>query len=266
MINQILQKEPLGLVLSGGGALGMAHIGVIKVMEEIGISADYVSGTSVGALVGAFYAAGYSADEILDFFIKTPIFRFHNLAIQKAGMVDVTKLIPAFQPYFPENNFESLKRKFFVTATDLLTPKEVVFAEGKLIERILASSAMPPIFTPIKMDGSIFGDGAIVNNLPLEPLAPHCSKTIGVYLNPLLQFSEKDINSNLRLLERANHISTALPCILKLEQCDISITPHKLTSYYTLDMTHISDIYQIGYDSAKKMIPEFKKLKREKIG
>lgn len=261
--NNNLPKEPIGLVLSGGGVLGMSHIGMIKVMEELGISADYVSGTSAGALVGAFYAARYSAKEILDFFIKTPIFRFQNLTYRKPGMIDVTKLISSFRPYFPDNTFESLKRIFFVTATDLLEPKEVVFSEGKLIERILASSAVPMVFTPMKMDGSIFADGAMSNNFPLEPLLPHCSKIIGSYTSPLLHIAEKNINTSLSVMERAYHISIALSCIPKFDQCDVMIAPQELTTYNSLGMTHIREIYNIGYQAAKKLIPQFEALKKE---
>lgn len=259
----MLNKEPIGLVLSGGGVRGMAHIGVIKVMEELGISADYVSGTSAGALVGVFYAAGYSADEMLDFFINTPVFKLQNYAYKKPGLVDLEKLIPAFLKYFPDNKFETLKKKFFVTATDLLRPQGVIFSEGKLIERVLASSAIPLVFSPITMDGSLFADGGISNNFPIEPIQSHCKKIIGIHVNPILEMKENHLKSSLSVLERAYHIGLALPSYPKFKQCDIFIGPHDLSQFKGLDMKHIQDIYQIGYDTAKGMIPQFEQLKKE---
>lgn len=259
---QLLKPPPLGLVLSGGGVRGMAHIGVIKVMEELGISADYVAGTSAGALVGAFYAAGYSADEMLAFFQNTPLFSFQNLSFKKNGWVDIEKLMPAFQTFFPEDSFESLQRKLYVTATDLLKPSCTIFESGKLIERILASAAIPLVFTPVKMDNSIYVDGGISNNFPIEPLLPHCSQIIGVYVNPIVEMKETDISSRLGVLERAYHIGIALPAVSKFEQCTIFISPEELTAYKSLDKKHISTIYEIGYKAAKKMIPLFKALKK----
>ncbi|MEX0361030.1 MAG: patatin-like phospholipase family protein [Allomuricauda sp.] len=127
MSKTISDAKSVGLVLSGGGIRGMAHIGLLKAMEEKGVQAQLVAGSSVGALVGALYANGNSIEEMLQFFKETPLFKYDFFAINKPGFIDTERYFKIFKGYFPEDSFEALRIPLFVVATDLLKGEERVF-------------------------------------------------------------------------------------------------------------------------------------------
>ena len=105
----MLKDKSIGLVLSGGGVRGMAHIGLIKAMREHQIEAKVVAGTSIGALVGALYANDNTVDEMLTFFKETPLFQYSFFAINKPGFIDTERYVSIFKDFFPDNSFKSLK-------------------------------------------------------------------------------------------------------------------------------------------------------------
>ena len=127
-----------GLVLSGGGFKGIAHIGVIKALDEVGFEITHIAGTSAGAIIGALYAGGLDWKQILEFIKKVNIFSINNYAVGKPGFVDTEKFCSKFAEFFPADNFESLKIPLFITATNILDGSLKVFTEGELIRPILA--------------------------------------------------------------------------------------------------------------------------------
>ena len=141
-----LNSKTIGLVLSGGGVRGMAHIGLIQALEEHGISALTVSGSSIGALVGALYANGNSVEDMLSLFKETPLFRYNFLTIVKPGFINTDRYFDVFKGYFPENSFDALERRLTVVATNLQKGELRYFSEGELIPPLLASAALPPVF------------------------------------------------------------------------------------------------------------------------
>ena len=159
-----IESKSVGLVLSGGGVKGMAHIGMIQALNEFGISSHAVSGTSVGALIGALYANGNSVKEMLQFFKETPLFRYHFMTILKPGLLDTERYFDLLAKYLPDNSFETLERKLYVIATDLQKGDEKIFSEGELIKPLLASAALPPVFSPVAINGRLYADGGIMNN------------------------------------------------------------------------------------------------------
>ncbi|NNK20767.1 MAG: patatin-like phospholipase family protein, partial [Flavobacteriaceae bacterium] len=198
-----MEEAPkVGLVLSGGGAKGMAHIGALKVIEESGVQIDYIGGTSMGAIIGALYASGYSADQ-LDF-----LFRSSDLAnliqdnlprdaktfYEKENSERYALTLPFndFKLSFPQGlssgqniystlvrmlyhvkdirDFNELQIPFFCIATNVETGKEVLLNSGFLPEAILASGTFPSLFQPAEVDGQILIDGGVLNNYPVEEL------------------------------------------------------------------------------------------------
>ena len=125
----------LGMVLSGGGARGLGHVGVLAALAEQGIQPDVAAGTSAGSIVAALWAAGYSPDEMLEFFVEKNPFRLSKLALSKPGFFDTEKVLADFRQYFPEDSFEALKKPVYLTATDLIEGKAEIFASGPLIPR-----------------------------------------------------------------------------------------------------------------------------------
>ncbi|HCM76944.1 MAG TPA: patatin [Cytophagales bacterium] len=256
-------ENKIGLVLSGGGVRGVAHVGVLKVLEEVGIKISHLSGASAGSIVGALYAAGHSPDTILEFFKKTSIFSISNYAIFKPGIIDTSKLIAVFKKYLEDDSYESLQKKLYIVATDIENAQSKIFSEGPVIQTILASSAFPMVFTPVNIDGILYSDGGIMNNFPIEPLEGVCDKIIGVYVNPIDTVKKNDLNSSLSIMQRAYHLSIGASSLRKYELFDVLIAPRGLSKYDTFSMSHIDEIYEIGYEAAQSHRSVLEKLLTE---
>ncbi len=257
-----MSEPTYGIVLSGGGIRGLAHVGVIQALEEEGIYPSYIAGASAGAIVGAFYAAGYRADDILAFFRKTSIFSIDKYTYRKPGLIDTDKFYQIFKAYFPEDRFDHLKKKLFVSATDILAGKTRFFHEGPLINAVLASAAFPVVLSPMTIEGVLYADGGITNNFPVEPLLAHCDKIIGVYVNPLNKIKAVELSSSLSVLDRAFKIGMANISIQKFGQCNLVIAPEKLSHFGTFSMSHLDEAYEIGYEAAKNRLADIRKLKK----
>lgn len=248
----------IGLVLSGGGARGAAHIGAIRALEEKGIFATHISGTSSGAIVGALYANDVPWMEILNFFKTIPIFRPHRYAFNKPGFIDSENFYGDLKAYFPDDNFAALKKSLYITATDIIKGTLKIFSKGQLIKPIIASASFPGLFTPTQINGSYYVDGGTLNNFPVEPLVAKCDKIIGVYVNPLEKMSIQDLKHSLTVVERAYKIKVAGESLNKFSDCDLVIYPEELINYGTFDMKNIDAIYQLGYSTTKKLLEDYK--------
>lgn len=241
----------IGLVLSGGGARGIAHIGAIKALEEHGVPVTHVAGTSAGAVFGALYAMGYAWEDILDFIKKTQIFRMNNYAKNKPGFVDPEKFYDQFKIFLPEDRFEALQKPLYVTATNLLDGSLKVFHKGELIRPVLASMAVPGIFAPIQIGNGYYIDGGTLNNFPVDLLKMSCDRIIGVFVNPFEEIQIGDLKHAHNVMERAYHIMIANSTIAKFKECDILIRPKGMGSFGMFSLNKIDTIFNLGYTAAK---------------
>lgn len=244
----------LGLVLSGGGARGIAHLGALQVFRERGLVPEIIAGTSAGAIIGAFYAAGMEPEDIFDFIRSTEIFSLKKYARSKPGFVDTEKFYDRFRECFTSDNFSSLSMPVLVTATNLLTGSPVVFREGELVRPILASAAFPGVFTPVQVGDSHYIDGGVLNNFPVDLVSGKCKKIIGVYVNPFEKRTYKDFKHSLSILERAYQIRASRDSLSKFEQCTLVISPQGLKRFGTFDLNNLETIYQLGYESALRTL------------
>lgn len=242
-------KYRLGVVLSGGGSRGIAHVGVLRALEERNLRPDCIAGSSAGAAVGALYAAGHSTDRILEFFETRSPFRLSNLALLKPGLIDTERVVADFRDYFPRDSFDALERKLFVTATDIVNGQLRVFETGPVISAILASCAVPMIFSPVEIDGRHYSDGGIINNFPVEPLRDSCEHILGVYASPLRAVHDGDLHSSIAVLMRALEVGMFFASKAKFEDCDVMICPVGLSAYGTFDTRHAREIYRVGYEA-----------------
>ncbi len=257
-------KGKIGLVLSGGGVRSLGHVGFIQALLEEDIVPDGVSGTSGGALVAALYSYGYSVEEMLEFFYKTPLLKISLYSFSKPGFMDSEKYYDHFKKFFPEDNFDVLKYPTYVTATNLLSGKLEYFSEGPLIDTLIASSALPPVFSPVEINGSLYSDGGILNNFPIEPLENKFEKIIGSFVNPLKPIDKSNINSTIKLIYRVYHIGLDANDIIKFPRCNFVLSPPELSKINVLDAGSIKKAYQIGYEKAKKEMPQIKKSLTQK--
>jgi len=240
----------LGLALSGGGVRGVAHAGVLKALPEHGIHPDCIAGTSSGALVGALYAADYSPDEILEFFVEKNPFRLSKLALGKPGWIDTDKVAADFLEYFPEDSFDSLGKRLFVTATDIVAGESAMFDSGRLIPAVLASCSVPLVFTPTEFNGRLYSDGGIINNFPVEPLTSRCAGIIGAYASPIRAAHQTRLTSSVAVWQRALEVGMYFASKSKFEQCGVVICPEDLSRYGPFDTKQVGLIFEIGYRAA----------------
>lgn len=159
----------VGLVLSGGGARGFAHIGVLRVLERHGIVPDVIAGTSMGAILGALYAAGTRADDLYAIAEDLTWRELIDLSLS-AGLLKGEKLRDFLSDQLPAT-FAELDIPLAVTTTDVETGEQVVFMEGPLVPAVRASACYPGAFEPVRFQGRTLADGGIVNNLPVEATA-----------------------------------------------------------------------------------------------
>lgn len=252
--------DNIGLVLSGGGARGAAHIGALKAFEEYGIFPTHISGTSIGAIVGALYAADVHWTEILKFFKTTSIFHTKRFAFNKPGFLDTEKFYDDLNVYLPRDNFDSLQKPLYITATNVLNGKLKIFSKGQLIKPVIASASFPGVFTPTEINGSYYIDGGILNNFPVEPLKKHCDKIIGVYINSLKKISIKDLKYSYSVADRALKIRAAYDSIKKFPECDLIISPEEIGEFAVFGMSNTDIIFELGYNATIKALEENKNL------
>lgn len=221
-------------------------------MDELGIRIDTVSGVSAGAIVGALYASGMSPDDILSAMQKNKYFNFSDFTIRKEGLFSMQPLLKALQKLIPEDSFEKLSLKLFITATDFTNNMSVIFSEGKLFNAVIASASVPVLFEPIKMDNKLFVDGGLLNNFPVEPLIGDCDFIIGSHVNKITDAVNSVARlSKMRILETCFHMAIAETVYPKVGKCNVFIEP-SLHQFSMFDSTAADRIFKTGYENAIK--------------
>ncbi len=287
------QSPPVkvGLVLSGGGAKGLAHIGALKVIEEAGVHIDYIGGTSMGAIVGALYAAGYSAQE-LDSIFRTTDFTsliqdnlprnaktfyekedseryaltlpFNNFRISfppafSGGQNIYNELVRLLYHVKDIRDFNKLPIPFFCIATDVETGTEVLLNKGYLPEAILASGTFPSLFEPAEVNGKILIDGGVLNNYPVEEVIEMGTDfIIGVDVQHGLRDRESLLSATEVLLQ-INNFRTVGMMRTKSKLTDIYIKP-SMDSFSVIDFNLKEKIIQNGEDAAREHLEALKAL------
>lgn len=254
-MSQIATKEPkkkIGIVLSGGGIRGIAHLGILKAFRNMGIEFHHISGTSAGSIAGSFYAAGIDPEEGLNIFIKTKLLRFIRPALGSLGLINIENVRDVLKDYFPHDKIEDLKIPLTICATNFSEGNLAYFTKGQLIQAILASSCIPGIFKPIMIDHHMYVDGGILNNFPVEPLLNDCDYIIGSSCNNL-QPVEK-ITKISHLIQRAGVMSINHDMERKAKFCDLMIEPKGMGEISTFDMKKAETIYWLAHEEAIKAI------------
>ncbi|RLD55529.1 MAG: patatin [Bacteroidetes bacterium] len=165
------KKKKVGLVLGSGGAKGLSHIGVIKFLEEMDVKIDFITGSSIGALIGGAYADGLSIKEIEDIALETDITSTAKLfspGFGKSGLVTGSKVQDFLTSILGNKNIEDLKIPFTAIATDIITGEEIRFNKGNLVEAIRASISIPIVFQPVIRNNIVLVDGGLVNPVPIN--------------------------------------------------------------------------------------------------
>lgn len=250
----------LGMVLSGGGARGLAHVGVLEALSEEGIEPQVLAATSAGAIVAALHSAGYSGAEILEFFEQKNPLRLSKLSLVKPGMFDTEKAVADFLEYFPDNSFDALNKRIYLTATDLVDARPEILTSGPLIPAILASASTPLVFAPTEIEGHWYSDGGITNNFPVEPLIGQCDTILGVYASPLRHIEERDLRNSLSVSQRAFEIGMYYSSRRKFHECDLVLCPSELSRFGTFETKQFRQIMELGYAATRKRMKEIRSV------
>ena len=244
----------IGLVLSGGGAKGIAHIGVIKALEELGIEPTIIAGTSAGAIVGTLYAAGLNSDEIKQFAKSVNLIRIFKPGMSTKGLISLSYLKNHLGKFLEASSFEALKKPMHIATSNLNTGKlEVHHSGNDLMEVILASSSIPLVFLPVTFDDNTLVDGGLLMNLPAAPIRSQAKYLIGVDLIPRLELEQeklKGILSMANIAIRCFYLSVINNSRPQREMCDIVIEPTEIDNYNLFQFNKLEELIQAGYEGA----------------
>ncbi len=243
----------LGIALAGGGARGIAHIGVLQALEENGIFPDCISGTSAGSIVGALYAAGKKPAEILDFVVaNSNILKVVRIGLPTVGLTKLTKLKEALAEIIPVDSFESLKKPLHLAICNLTAGKLEIRNSGELYNVVVASCAIPIVFQAVRMNGSTYVDGGLMLNLPAEPLYACCDQIIGVNVMPNVAVKNEAVDNLMEIGMRCFEMTIAANTEMQLALCNQIIEPKKLHDYHPFAFNKYKEIYEIGYEETMK--------------
>lgn len=194
------KKHKIGLALSGGGALGFAHIGALQALEEHGVKPDFISGSSMGAIIGAIYCAGYSPAKIMRIIQAEKLYKLDklmspNLNFKQKGLSSHATLRATLKELIPHDCFDSLEIPFAVCVTNIASGIYEYYYSGKgIVEYVVASASIPGVFDPVVIKNTTYVDGGVLNNLPAEILHQKgCDYIIGVDVLPFLPIEKKTI-------------------------------------------------------------------------
>lgn len=245
-----MQKRPF--VLSGGGARGAAHIGVLKAFAENGIEPGVISATSAGSIVGALICDGHEADEILEVISTQKIFDSFIWRTPAGGLFSLEPLKKMLEKKLKHQLVEELPVKLFIAATDFNTGKQKIFSKGPIIPAVMAACSIPIVFTPVMIDDIPYADGGLSNNLPVEPLIKKHKDIIGVHVNPLPAYNPKA--SYAQRIDRAMHL-TIIDAVQRSKAfCSMFIEPPLLQSFGLFDAKKARQMAEIGYQFTNDLL------------
>lgn len=246
----------IGLAFGGGFARGLAHVGVLKVLEEEGIALDYIAGTSVGAVIGAAYCSGVSAKELEEI---ASIVRFKDFArytLSRFGLCTNDRMTGFLHKILKVKTFEELRIPLAVTATNFVTGEPVVFTEGKLIDPVRASCAYPGVFLPVSVEGKLMVDGLLGHAVPAQPLkAMGANRVAAVYFSA--HWVQKTPKHVLEVIGQCFSIAQANMTCLWQAHADMVIEPD-VSAYGFDDFQKALELVKVGETAARQMLPTFR--------
>lgn len=231
---------------------GVAHIGVLQRLEELGLEPAFISGTSIGAIIGALKADGYTAAEIAEIFLKSKFsfdlnyFKFSEALLSSKRMEEILK------KNLRSKSFEQLKIPLWVCATLYESGEADYLNSGKLLPAVMASAAIPLLYKAVRIQGKLYVDGGLSQNLPTAPLRSSSLPIVGVHVNPLSKHIDKlplskKVDHTMHLLLR-QHVREAG------KDCQLFIEPEQLRDYSMFETKATKEMIIIGYKKALKVL------------
>lgn len=253
-------KPTIGIALSGGAALGMAHVGVLKAIVDNDIRINYISGTSAGAFAAALFAFEVDLNEVRKHAQELRWFNLSGFSLSKYGIVTPEGIGKLIEKLVGKKNVEDAAIPLAMIATDVATGEKVVLREGNLAQAVMASCCIPGIFTPVELKGRMLVDGGLVENVPVSPLVEFGAGSIIAI----------DLSSRMKLERPSEIIGVIVNSItigirsarkIGLKDVDVVIEP-KLDAYKGTDLKKEADLFTEGYRAASDKMDEIKTLSR----
>lgn len=267
-INVMAKTPRVGIVLSGGGALGFAHIGALQAFSDNGIEFDCVSGASMGAIVGCFYASGKTPHEMMEIVKQNKLNKVLKLVSSRrstrTGWSSHKTLHNVLKKELSSGSFDSLPKPFFVSITNLTKAQsEIVGTGNSLIDYVIASASVPGVFEVMNINNDQYVDGGVLNNLPAQALTELCDVIVGIDVFahvgelPALKHAQDVALHSIRIMQEQNSHEGRL-------LCNYLIEPRLLDRFSELDFEDYQEIYQRGYDAVTTFIAANPKILRLK--
>ena len=244
----------VGLALSGGGARGIMHLGVMQALAEADISISALSGTSAGSIAGALVASGIAPKEALQIIKDTNLLTIIRPAFSKSGLLKLDKLAHILRKHIAHDSFEGLEIPLTVVATDLKQGIPTYFDSGELAMPVLASSCIPVVFDPIQFKENVYVDGGLLDNLPVSCLEGKVDVIIGSHCNPIdTNFTE---THGRRVVERSLLMAINGNVQMSKKKCQVVIEPEAISKYSGADLAKADELFHIGYKHTQQQMNE----------
>lgn len=246
--------KKIGLALGGGAVLGAAHVGVLKALQEADIKIDYIAGTSIGAFVASFFAFDKTLEEIQDIASEMEWMDISGVSLSRYALLSNRKLGKLIKEHIGNKNLEDSNIPVAMIATNIATGEKVVLKKGAVADAAMASTSIPGLFHPVKIDGKMLVDGGIVENVPINTVKEMgADYVIGVDLNA--KHSYKEPENIVDVMVNSFHFMLMAASKLQTDEADLLISPD-LSEFNRSNMDQINDLIEQGYQEAKKALKE----------
>lgn len=249
-------NKKIGLALGGGAVLGAAHVGVLKAIKEFELEIDYISGTSIGAFVAAFYAFGKNWQEIEEIASELTWLDITKISLSRFGLLSNEKLGELIIEHIGDKNIEDANIPLAIIATNAANGEKIILDKGDIANSVMASTCIPGLFKPVEMGDLMLLDGGIVENVPIKTVKEMGAEfVIGVDLNAYQTYGNPEniidvvLNSFNFIMKQSDKLQT--------KDADLLIQPD-LSAFNRSDTNQVDDLIKKGYEDAKKILEKLK--------
>lgn len=253
----IRKDNTVGLALSGGGAKGFSHIGVLMAFENFGIFPDVLSGVSAGSIAAALYGSGLTPQDMIDCFTEASSFGdFTEWSLPKEGFMKLDRFGKLLQSWLPVSRLEEMKIPTVICATDIDNAKSVGWGKGEIVPRVMASCSIPIIFNPVRINGVNYVDGGVLRNLPAWAIRDYCDNLYGSNCSPIRKQSSKGKTSIIDIAYRTFHLMMKSNTPQDIRLCDHVIEIQNMSNVRTFELSSLKKGVTAGYDAACRVLEQ----------
>lgn len=248
----------VGLALGGGAFRGLAHLGVLEVLEENSIPVDLIAGTSIGSLIGGIYACGVSPKMVMQIANQLNMRDYYDVGVPREGLIKGDRMLTLLRTLTGNRDFSQTKLPFYAVATDIDTDDLVVLSEGKICEAIRASISIPGVFTPYKLQGRRLCDGAVLDRVPVDVARDNGADVIiGVDVGYRKGYSQDTSGGIFSILMKAFGIMEWELAQIRMNTADVLLMPDLKDIDY-MSLKNADEAIALGREECEKKMPQIR--------